>query len=201
MITRSKFGHPLSTVTLPLTLAQLKALDVGDNVPGEVLPVGNLFYQYLPSSVLAGDDVFVVAPTTGSGRYVLAPGCIADISVPFTFATPDTTILATANTGFFGVIQRGYWEVATSMTGGATPAIGLSSSNGTGNTAQGAFIGSTLTAALTAGKRCGTIGTTIAAGAVLIGGNTLRFDAITSAFTAGAGNAHLIVNVLANPGA
>ena len=58
-----------------------------------------------------------------------------------------------------------------------------------------------MAATLVTGVKIGTIGAKTAAGVILIAGDTVRFDRITSVFTAGAGNAHLVCDVLANAGA
>lgn len=165
---------------------------------------GRTFY-YHPTSVLTADDLFVVTPATGAGRFLLLPGTIADISLPIAFGTADATALATLPTGFFGRVARGYWHVTASFTGGTASTIGLSSDQ-TGFSTKGDILGGAagdVAATLVqtgAGKMAGTIGAKIAAGVFLNGGQILRFDAITSAFTAGTGFAHLIFDVLANPG-
>lgn len=203
MITRSKFGHPMSTPDLRLTLALLKALDVTENVPGEVLQVGGLAYYYHPTSTLTGDDIFVVAPTTGAGRYLLSPGFDQNLSLPFVFGTADAAVLATTPTASLILVGRGYWEIATGFTGGSSSAIGLSS-GATGFSTKGDLLGGAsgdVAATLVAGTALGTIGAKTAAGVLLPAASTIRFDRITSAFTAGAGNAHLMCRVLLNPGA
>lgn len=204
MITRSPLGHPLSLATNLLTVALLKALDVVEHVPGEFffLTDGRVF-KYMPASVLAGDDLFVVAPTAGTGRYVLAQGLESDVAFTIDFSTADAAILGTLPAGMICQVLRGYWEVTTDFTGGTSSAIGVSSSNATGQTTKGDLHGGAsgdVLATLVAGTKLGTIGAKIAAGSLLVGANTVRFDRVTSAFTAGAGKAHLILRVLANPG-
>jgi hypothetical protein len=99
--------------------------------------------------------------------------------------------------------EHGYWEVTTGFTGGSSSAIGISSSNSTGHTTKGDLLGGSggdVAATLVAGYPSGTIGADIAAGLMMVAADTVRFDRITSAFTAGAGAAHL-VGFLVNPGA
>lgn len=212
MPSRTQFGHPVLGVTELLTLATLKALDVSENIPyaqfrlndGSVAGAMPVVYYYHPTSVLTADDMFVVAPTTGAGRYLLAPGYEQDIAIAIAFGTADAAVLVTLPTNSVVRVPRPYWEVTADFTGGSSSAIGLSSSNAGFNT-KGDLLGgasgdvaATLVAA--SGKLMGTIGAKIAAGVLLKGGNTVRFDRVTSAFTAGTGFAHLLCEVLANPG-
>ena len=112
-------------------------------------------------------------------------------------------MLATLPTGARLVVQGGYWEVTTGFTGGSSSAIGLSSSQ-TGHTTGGDLLGGSggdVTALLgTAGIKEATIGADVAAGMVLVAASTIKFNRITSAFTAGAGYAH-VHGFLYNPGA
>ena len=100
-------------------------------------------------------------------------------------------------------MQGGYWEVTTGFTGGSSSAIGLNSSQ-SGHTTAGDVLGGSggdVTALLgTAGIKEATIGADVAAGLVLRAAETIKFNRITSNFTAGAGYAH-VVGFLVNPGA
>jgi hypothetical protein len=206
MIYRSSFGHPMAGVSMLFTVAQLKALSVGDHVPGEefTLTDGRVFY-YNSTSVLAGDDIFVIAPTTGAGRYLLCPGFVADIPIAISFANTDAQVLATLPAGMVFLGGRSYWEITADWTGGTSSAIGLSSGQAPHNT-KGDLLGGgsgdvAATLVASGGKLLGTIGADVAAGVLLKPAATIRFDRITSAFTAGTGFAHLVGTVLANPGA
>ena len=189
-----------------LTLAQLKAA-----VPDRLLEEGaqiqlsdGRIFVYQSACILTADDVFVVQPTSGPGRYLLAPGHMQHIELPFAFGTADAAVLATTPTNFFGRIHRGYWRITADMTGGASSAIGISSGTATGFTTKGDFHGGAagdVLATLVAGKKLGTVGAKIAAGASLGSADTIRFDRITSAFTAGSGFAGIIIEVIDNPGA
>jgi hypothetical protein len=205
MITRSPFGHPLAAASFALTLAGLKALDVTEHNDGEVFLVGANRYQYFKTSVLAGDDIFVVAPTTGSGRYVLAQGHVFDLAIAIAFGTADAAVLATLPAGMYALLGRSYWEVTADWTGGSSSAIGLSTSQAPGTTkgdllgGSGGDVAATLVAS--GGRLLGTVGADVAGGILVKPAATIRFDRITSAFTAGTGFAHIVGQCLANPGA
>lgn len=217
MITRSQNGHPLFGVTsLVATLAALKALDSTENVPyeefvvadGSVAGAGQRRFYWHPTSTLTADDLFVVAATgVTTGRYILAPGHQQDIAVAIAFGTADAAVLATLPTGAVFLLGRSYWEVTADWTGGSSSAIGLSSSAGTPvATTKGDVLGGSggdvaATLVASVGKMPGTIGAKVAAGCLLKAAATLRFDRITSAFTAGTGFAHLVGTFLSNPGA
>ena len=115
-----------------------------------------------------------------------------NIKVAISYANADADILYTvpANMTLY-VLPNVLWEVTTAWTGGSSSAIGISSS-ATGFTTKGDVHGGAtgdVLATLTAGFKRGTAGPKIATpGVVLSAGSTIRFDRITSAFTAGAGN-------------
>jgi len=107
-------------------------------------------------------------------------------------------VLFTVPAGHYLRVSRTWWNVQSAFTGGSSSAIGASSSNAAYNTKgdlQGGASGDLL-AALTAGQRPGTIGAKFGSNGVVIlaPGDTIRFDRITSAFTAGAG--YLMVEVV-----
>jgi hypothetical protein len=204
----SPYGNPMVAQGAKLTLAQLKALNVNQALPyiEEFILSDDSSWYYNPVSVLAGDDLFVVAPNNSQpGRYLRMPGAVCDLRMAIGFATADAAVLATlpANSQF--LVVRGLWETTSDWTGGTSSAIGLSSSQAPHNT-KGDLLGgaagdvaATLVAA--SGTIAGTIGADIAAGVLLKGGAAIRFDRITSAFTAGAGFGHLVGMLLKNPGA
>lgn len=128
----------------------------------------------------------------------LAPGTVVDLAFPIAFGTADAAVLGTLPSGVELLVVRSYWEITADFTGGTASAIGLSSSQSPHNT-KGDLLGGgsgDVAAGLTAGIKAGTIGADIAAGVLLVGGSTIRFDRITSAFTAGAGYAHVVAVVL-----
>lgn len=114
------------------------------------------------------------------------------------FGTADAAVLFTVPAGFRMLITKTYWEPSVAWTGGASSAIGLSSSN-PGYATKGDLLGGAggdVAAGLTvvAATPCkGTIGAKLASGGtvVLIAGDTIRFDRIVSAFTAGAAKVHI----------
>lgn len=206
MRSRSPFGHPMSATDVALSVAQLKALPVDEHMPDELFMLSDgRVVQYKASSVLTGDDIFVFTPDSSqAGRYVLAAGFETDIKLTIAFGTADAAVLATLPTNSSFLLRRGLWEMTADWTGGASSAIGLSSSQ-TGHTTKGDLHGGgsgdvAATLVASAGLQLGTIGADVAAGVLLKGGATIRFDRITSAFTAGAGYAHLVGTMLANPG-
>jgi hypothetical protein len=186
-----------------VTLAQLKAVDVQDNESGELATlVGGLTYQYDPTSVLAADDIFVIAPGNNqAGRYVLAQMCPFDIALPINAALADAAVLAAVPAGWVLAIGRCYWEITANWTGGSSSTIGLSSSVAPHST-KGDLLGgaagdtdATLTAAN--GKVLGTVGADLATGILIKGAANIRHDLITSDHTAGTGFAHLVGTRLA----
>lgn len=118
----------------------------------------------------------------------------AVVTIPVDFNKADAAVLFTIPAGYRCQVGRAFWEVTTPWTGGASSAIGVSSSNANANT-KGDILGGAagdVAAGLTAGFK-GTVGAKIAALGlvVLVAGDTIRFDRIASAFTAGAGFLHL----------
>jgi hypothetical protein len=156
------------------------------------------------TSTLTSDSHFVLRPDDSptAGRWLRKSGPI-DLALAVDYTKADAAVLATIPTGARFMVQGGLWEVSTGFTGGSSSAIGLSSSQ-SGHTTKGDVLGGSggdVTALLgTAGIKEATIGADVAAGMVLRAGETIRFDRITSVYTAGAGYAHLI-GFLCNPGA
>jgi hypothetical protein len=130
------------------------------------------------------------------GSAAVAGQGFSDIKLPVGFATADGAVLYTVPEGMYLCVLRTFWEVTTAWTGGTSSAIGASSSNsayGTKGDLQGGASGDLL-AALTVGNRPGTIGAKFGSnGLVVLGpGDTVKFDRVASAFTAGAGYLHLL---------
>lgn len=122
------------------------------------------------------------------------------LTLPFTFSTADATALFTVPSGYRLFVHRTLWEIAADMTGGSSSTIGLSS-DATGYTTKGDIQGGAsgdAAAALTAGLRPGTIGAKFGSNGVIVipAGKIIRFDRITSAFTAGNGTAQLQCSLL-----
>ena len=200
------------------TLTQLKAIPVGVRVDGMNARVAqdvagvtcSSEWTYIAASALTGDDMLVVTPsdTPAAGRWLRRSGGAALIRCPFTFATADAAALLTVPTGCILLPDRFFWEVGTSFTGGSSSAIGVSSAK-TGLTTQGDLLGGATgdvlaTLAASAAPIFGTIGAKWDALAerrlALVAADILRFDRITSAFTAGAGNVAMTCHILQNAG-
>jgi hypothetical protein len=188
-------------------LTALKALAANDRARTQGNQVfveqGASRWYWHDTSTLTGDDVLVATPADAptAGRWLRCPGAV-DLALPIAYTMADATTLLTmpANARMF--VQGGYWEVTTAFSGGSSSAIGLSSDQ-TGHSTKGDLLGGgsgDIAATLAAGIDEGTIGADIAAGVVLKAGKLVRYDKVTSTFTAGAGYAHLVGILLANPG-
>lgn len=129
-----------------------------------------------------------LASTGGIGVATLKLACSKD--------NADGDVLFTCPDNHYLRVQRAYWINTTPWSGGSSSAIGASTNNASGSTKgdiQGGASGDAA-AALGSGIKFGTVGAKIAAGVCLTPGDTIRFDKITSAFTAGAG--YLCVEVV-----
>lgn len=120
------------------------------------------------------------------------------LKLPISFATADAAVLFTVPDGQRALIEATFWEPTADFTGGSSSAIGLSSSNAKHNT-KGDLLGGAsgdVAAALQEadGVGTGTIGANLSSDAIVVleAGDTIRFDRITSAFTAGTGFAHVV---------
>lgn len=118
------------------------------------------------------------------------------LRLPISYATADAEVLYTVPANRSIRIVDALWEVTTAWTGGTSAAIGLSSSLAPHDTAgdvHGGASGDVL-ATLVVGFKRGTVGVSISAAPnciVLTAASTIKFNRITSAFTAGAGYVHL----------
>jgi len=131
------------------------------------------------------------------GRYVRDDAAVA-LKLPIGFATADAAALfklpddATHRL----VLERLFWEVITGFTGGSSSAIGVSASQSP-YTTKGDLLGGSggdVAATLVSGVKGGTIGADFGSNGVIVlnPGAIIRFDRITSAFTAGAGYVHVL---------
>lgn len=216
-IFRSPYGAPkyqdgAAVAASVATLAALKALDdVGDLVHGNEMLVDadGSRWVFHSTSALTGDDILVVTPTAtayaSAGRWLRCVGRTT-LYLPFTFATADGATLLTVPTGCVLKLDSAHWKITTAMTGGSSSAIGVAA---TGATTAGDILGGSsgdVAATLTAGTKAGTVGTLMDTDAelharLLVAGDTVTFERITSAFTAGAGAVGLVVDILAHAGA
>lgn len=122
------------------------------------------------------------------------------LTLPIAFGTADAAALFTVPAGYRLFVHRACWEVTADFTGGASSAIGLSS-DATGFTTKGDILGGAtgdVLATLVAGLKGGTVGAKFASNGIVVIPETkvVRFDRITSVFTAGTGFVHLHVSAL-----
>lgn len=182
-----------------------------------VRALGGRLFAWNPTSEVAGDDQLVIIPDDRNmsvdtllaaslpGRWLAVPGQMVDLALVIAYTIADAATLYTMPVGANMRLVPGYWEVTTGFTGGSSSAIGLSSDQ-TGHTTKGDLLGGsggdvTATLGTAADYIEGTIGADIAAGVILKAGKLVRFDRITSVYTAGAGFAHVVGQLLSNDGA
>lgn len=180
-----------------LTKAALKSIGVKARVDGQLFycKADRSLWTFVSDSAVAADgaDELVLVPTAGAGRFLRADRSFV-ARLAFSFATTDAFALLTVPEGFaLRLASFPWWEITADMTGGTSSAIGASTSK-TGYDTKGDLIGGAagnVAAGLTAGIRPGTIGgeldNTGFHEILLVEAETIRFDRITSAFTAGSG--------------
>jgi hypothetical protein len=155
----------------------------------------NALFRFDSSASFTSDTygMIGVTPGAGSGRWVRADKSFI-AKLPIAFGTADAAALLTVPTGFaLRLTGMPFWDVTTGFSGGSSSAIGLSASAIA--TTKGDLLGGAageLAATLVAGVIPGTIGPKIDTLAeiqalVLKAADYLRFDRITSVYTAGAG--------------
>lgn len=179
--------------------AALTALKPSRRVDGMIVRVAadqSLWSFDAASTLEDTSGHFVRVPDVGTGRWVRLDKTVA-LKLAVGFGTADAAVLFTVPAGMRFWVLRAGWEVTTAFTGGTSATIGLSSSatqHSTKGDLQGGAAGDAL-AALTQGFRGGTVGADLANNGLvlLIAGDTIRFDRITSAFGAGAGFAHVLL--------
>lgn len=139
-------------------------------------------------------EELILVPSAGSGRWIRRDASfIAKLAIGF--ATADAALLLTMPENFVARIHAfPYWENTVAWTGGSSSAIGVSSGK-TGYNTKGDILGGAagdVTANMGAGLKLGTIGPKFDTlvewqALLLVEGDSLRFDRITSVYTAGAG--------------
>jgi hypothetical protein len=195
------------------TVTAMRAIPTNRAVNGMVVLVQADYslWQFHSTCALTGDNILVAEPSdSGAGAWLRVPGA-ALLSLPITYATADAAVLLTVPTGCVLQPLEFAWKVAADFTGGTASAIGVSSSNLSGHTTKGDLLGGAtgdLAATLVASSgefALGTIGAAFASVAnrrvLMKPTETLRFDRITSAFTAGTGSVLVACNILKNAGA
>lgn len=137
-------------------------------------------------------------------RALFAGGMPVHLKLAIAFGTADAAALATVPSGYVFEVQSAYWEVTSSFTGGSSSAIGVSSDDtdySTKGDILGGATGDVLATLVSTGRvyKGGTVGAKFGSnGKVVVGeGKVIRFDRITSAFTAGAGFVHLTGRLIA----
>jgi hypothetical protein len=120
------------------------------------------------------------------------------LKLAIAFGTADAAVLCTIPTGLNLQILSAYWEVTTSFTGGSSSAIGVSSDAtdySTKGDILGGATGDVLATLVSTGVKYkgGTIGAKFGTNGIVVvpAGKVIRFDRITSVFTAGAGFVHI----------
>ena len=132
----------------------------------------------------------------GSNSYVHNGGENLYLRLPIAATNADGDVLFTVPANLNIWIRAAFWEVTTAFTGGSSSAIGVSSSLSPHDAAgdiHGGAAGDVL-ATLTVGFKRGTQGLSFTAApntVVLTAGATIKFNRVTSAFTAGDGYLHL----------
>jgi hypothetical protein len=184
--------------------AALKALPPGLRFDGleAVVTAGRSKWTFSAASTATdATDELVLTPDSGTGRWLRADKAI-HLKLAVAFGTADAAVLFTVAAGFRLYVERAFWEITADWTGGTSSAIGLSSSQA-GYTTKGDMLGAgsgdvaaLLVAAAPPVK--GTVGAKLAGtnACVLDAAATVRFDRITSAFTAGTGFAHLFARTI-----
>lgn len=191
------------------SLTALAAIATAGRYDGQVLQVTDSQTRWVfdSDSVLTGDNLLVVSPTAGTGRWLRAPGSV-DLSMAISSGTANGATLLTLQAGMRLLPTNEYWETTIAWSGGSSSAIGLSSSK-TGFSTAGDLLGGAagdVAATLVTGVTAGTIGVGVNSvakvhAAIFVSGDAILFNRITSAYTTGAGFAHIVADLVANPGA
>lgn len=202
-------GAPVATMTA------LKAIPASERFGGMIVTVlagtsgdAETWRFHATSTAADASENMVATPAAGTGRWLRNDKVIA-LLLPFTFATADATALFTTPAGCRLLVRDAWWDPLVSLSGGTNSAIGLHASP-TGWSTKGDLLGGAAgdVAATLVGsgtREVGTIGAKMAtltnARLMLEAADTIVFDAITSAFTAGSANARVLCNVVKNVGA
>lgn len=148
-------------------------------------------YQPSAASLMDGG---AVAQAIG---IMTAAGDSVHLKLPIGFALADAAVLYTIPTGLKLQIVSAYWEITTSFTGGSSSAIGVSSDDtdyATKGDILGGSAGDVAAVVISTGRVYkGTVGTKFGSSQPVVvgGGKIIRYDKVTSTFTAGAGFVHL----------
>lgn len=179
----------------------LKAIAAADRYNGQLVIVQSDRSSWVFNSASSASDTtenLVCTPGAGTGRWMRSDK-VVDLKLTVSKDNTDAETLFTVPVGFRLALLKSFWEPTADWTGGSSSAVGLSSDqtapalNTKGDILGGAG-GDVAAGLLAAAVITGTIGAKMAApAAVLLAGKVIRFDRITSAFAAGTGFAHVIV--------
>lgn len=191
----------------------LKAIAASARADGMFCLVLSDMSTWMFSAASAAADTsenLVCTPGAGTGRWLRYDKEVV-LSLAFTFATADNATLFTVPVGARLRPSAAWWDIAVSMTGGTVSAIGLHASPSgwatKGDILGGAAGDTDATLVSTTTRMQGTVGALLNGGSsgtsrlILIAADTIKYDRITSAHTAGSGNARVLCNVIANAGA
>lgn len=190
--------------------AALKAIAAGSRFTGQLILVqsdGSL-WRFDGASTLTDDtaDELVQEPDAGAGAWLRADKAFV-MKIPIAFGLADAAAIETIPEGFaLRLTGHPYWEIVTPFAGGVASTIGISTSL-TGYDTKGDLLGGAAgdsTAVESAGIAVGTLGgelnDEVGFHAVLLEeGSEIRYDEITSAYTAGAGFVRIPVAVALAP--
>ena len=172
--------------------------------PGGLGPCSTWQFQVSANGFVDATSNLIVSPSdaTTVGTWVRVDKFV-DLKFAVSFATTDAAVLFTVPTGFRLQPIRPFWEVAVGWTGGAASTIGLSSSNAayaTKGDLLGAAAGDAAAVLIVAspGPFVGAQGAKLAGAApvVLVAADTIKFNQITSTYTAGSGFAHVPCHII-----
>lgn len=197
-------------------LATLKQTPPNQRVGNQMVFVqaDQTVWYFDADATLTGDDVLVVTPASGTGRWLRKPGT-AMLAIPFFATTPTGTTLLTVPTGCILAPREFGYRVSAIFTGASNAALAFSSSNHPGHTGAANFVGSLVATQLnqlfsaTANGTgidfqmapIGTTFTTIAERRTWMKpGDTIRADIIGAQFATGAGQLLVACDILLNSG-
>jgi len=183
----------------------LKAIAAADRTEGDVIVLASdrSMWRFSAASTIAdATENLVLTPSVGTGRWLRLDKSVG-LKLPIAFGTTDAAALFTVPAGFRVLLQEMFWEITGDWTGGASSAIGVSSDQAPHST-KGDLLGGTTGDVATDleaadGVTQGTIGASFSAApkkVILDAGSVMRFDRITSAFTAGTGFVHAKLQVV-----
>lgn len=154
----------------------------------------------MPSTLVQPVANFYAPKTADDLAALFLNGAPQWLALPIAFGTANNAVLFTVPTGIRMFVHKAIWEVTSGFTGGTNSAIGLSSSN-TGYNTAGDILGGAggdVAATLVSGLKGGTLGAKFGSNGVIVlaAADTIKFNRIVDAFTAGAGFAHLHISAL-----